>query len=788
VRLKYAIRALAASPTFTIGSILCLSVGLALTIAAFSLINAVLFRSMPGIQDQAALRNIWIGAAGRFGPEIAPPTIDEYHVFRDSLADIAMVAASAQDPVAVQVEGTAIVTRAVFASPNYFQVLGTVPIAGRLPDAAGNGAVIGERWWRAHLGGRPDAIGRTVTIAGQSFQIVGIAPAAFVGASTGEFDDDPTTTPSIWLPLASHARTVIRPGNRPAYLRMTARLVAGGSEEMLTERALSIAGSLAAAAGRTDPFVRVRPIHMGPFDETSEVALAMAGVMVVPLGILAIGCANVANLLLARGASRSRDIAVRLALGASRARIVGELMTESLILAGAAAIVATALCALAIALLERWMPLPIAVDWRVAGFAAAAAAVTALLFGLLPAVSLARLGVILRIQDRRPVRTWTRRTLAGLQLALSTALLVIAALFVRTVTGIAAGERADEAYTLTASFAVHLAKYDRVRLDEFETAMLDRVRGIGGVRHAGFGPGTQYEPLLVSTSDNQQPLNTVGGGITDGWLGAVGARIVAGRDFTAPERRGAPAVTLVNDALAARLFPNGDALGQAIAVSTANGPRYDVQIVGIIGGERSGFRGARPRPIPAVYLPSAISVRDQRMLRVRTEQPAAHVIPTIRALTPAIAPEVAVMGIASIAEARQSAAQPYRLLAQGMGAAGTLALLLAAFGLFSLLTYLVAQRRRELGIRLALGARPRDVFRLIVGESTVVALGGAAVGGITAALVATATRSMFIGVSPADPVSFVAAATVLIAVALAASAPPALRAARTDPSEVLRAE
>lgn len=787
MHLRYAIRSLAASPAFSIGSILCLSVGLALTIAAFSLINAVLFRSMPGIRDQGALRNIWVGAAGAYGPEIIPPTTDEYHVFRDSLADVAMVAASAQDPVAVQVEGTTVVTRAVFASPNYFQVLGTVPIAGGLPDATG-GTVIADRFWRAHLGGRPDAVGRTITIAGQSFQIVGIAPAAFVGASTGEFDDDPTTTPSIWLPLTSHARIVVRPGNRPAYLRMTARMAAGTSERVLTERVSSTVASLAAAAGRKEPFARVKPIHLGPSDKPIEVALAMAGVMAVPLGILAIGCANVANLLLARGTSRSREIAVCLALGASRRRIVGELLTESLMLAAAAATMATALCALVLELIESWLPLPIAVDWRVAGFAAAAAAGTALLFGLLPALSLAKSSVNLRIHDQRRLRPWTRRTLAGLQLALSTALLVIAALFVRTVTGIAAEERADEAYTLTASFAVDLAKYDRGRLEEFEGAVLDRVRGIGTVREAGFGPGVQYEALLVTAPREGEMMYVGGGSITDGWLDAVGATIVAGRDFTGPDRRGAPAVALVNDALAARLFPNGDALGQAIVVSTANGPRHDVQVIGIVQGDRTGFRGSRPRPTPVIYLPSALSVRDPRMLRVRTEQPAGLVIPSIRAIAKTIVPDVALTGIATLAEARQTSAQPYQVLAQALGAAGVLALLLAAFGLFSLLTYLVAQRRRELGIRLALGARPRDVIRLIVGESAVVALAGAVVGGIAAAGIATAAQSMFIGVSPADPVAFVAAATVLIATTLAASAHPALRASRTDPSEVLRVE
>jgi predicted permease len=787
VRIRYALRSLAASPSFTIGSILCLSVGLALTIAAFSLINAVLFRSMPGIRDQAALRNVWVGATTARGPEIVPPTLDEYEVYRESLSGTAEVAAAIQAPVGAQHDGGTVLTRAVFVSPNYFEVLGTVPMLGRVLDAGSDGVVVGERFWRVHLGAREDVIGQTIAIGGRSFRIIGITPSGFVGASTGEFDDDPSTIPSLWVPLRDASAADIDP-SRPAYVRMTARLAPGTADRMLAERTAGVAASLAAASGtaRRDPFVRVRPLHSGPWEDGTDVALAVSGVMVVPLGILAIGCANVANLLLARGASRRRDVAVRLALGASRGRIVGELLTESLMLAGAAAAVAVALCAIVIELIEHWMPIPVAVDWRVAGFAAAAAVVTALLFGLLPAVGQARSGLLVRIHDGRPMRTVTRRLLAGFQLALSTALLVIAALFVRTVTSITADQRGDEEHVVRAAFAVNLAKYDRARADAFQEAALERVRVIGGVQHAGFGPHTQREPLMISVPGQARPLPAAGGAITDGWLGAANATIVAGRDFTPAERRGAPAAALVNDVFSKQVFPGGSALGQAITVSTPGGPRYEVQVVGIIQGPSAGFR--RRPPLPIVYLPSSISIADARALWVRTEQPAGTLIPTIRAIGAEIAPGVAISDIGTVADARRATAGPYLLLAEAMGIGGLLALLLAAFGLFSLLTYLVTRQRRELGIRLALGARPADIVRLVAGESVVVAAAGAAVGGIAAFVVANGTRSMFVGVGPADPVSFVAAAAILIAAALAASAGPALRAARTDPSEVLRAE
>jgi putative ABC transport system permease protein len=791
VRIRYALRSLAASPSFTVSSILCLSVGLALTIAAFSVINAVLFRSMPGIHEQSALRHIWILAADPRWNEVVPPSPHEYAAYRDSLADIAAVAAAVQSPVAAQLDGTTVVTRAVFISANYFQVLGTRPVVGQLLDANVEGAVVGERFWRVHLGGRDDAVGRTILVGGQSFQIIGIAPAGFVGAATGEFDDDPTTIPSIWVPLASHTGIAGTDATRPAYIRMTARLAPGSSEKVVAERVEGIAAPLAAAAGRAqrDTIVRVRPIHSGPHEEPADVAVAMAGVMVVPLGILAIGCANVANLLLARGAARSRDIAVCLALGASRARVIGELLIESLLLAVAAAALAVGFCTLAIEFVEHWMPIPVAVDWRVASFSAVAATLTALLFGLLPSVSLAGSGSIGRIHDARPLRQRTRRTLAGLQLALSAALLVIAALFVRTVTGIVGAEREDERHVLTASFAVHLAHYDRARVELFEQTLLERVRRISGVRNAGVGPYRQREGVLVRVPGVRAATYAAGGPITDGWLGAAGFALTAGRDFTAQERRGAPTAAIVNEALAALLWPSGGPLGEVVSISRpeeTNAPRFEVQVVGVVKSGITGFRN-RP-PVPTVYLPVAISVADERTLWVRTEQPASGVAPDIRRIAADLAPGVALTDLGTLADARRATATPYRLLAGAMSAAGSLALLLAAFGLFSLLTYLVALQRRELGIRLALGARPRDVVRLVVGESTLVAIAGAIVGGIVAAVAATGLRSEFVGIGPTDPVSYLAAAAVLIGAALAASAHPALRASRTDPASVLRAE
>ena len=791
--MRYALRSLMGARAFSIGALVCLSVGLTLTIAAFSLINAVFFRSMPGIRDQASLRHIWLGGAGPGGPQILPLSLHDYETFRSSLTDVANVAAAIQTPVAAKYDGAATVTRAVFVSRNYFDVLGTTPLTGRVLHATEEeGAVVGELFWRRHLGARPDALGRALLVNGHAFTVVGIAPAKFVGASPGEFEDDPSAMPSIWLPLAVHPRVAGSEVARAPFLQLTARLSTGSSDEDLASRAQSLAAGLPAADGgaRRDPFARIKPIHRSAYDDEADMALAVSGIMAVPLGILAIGCANVANLLLARGTARSRETAVRLALGASRARIVRELLTESLVLAGAAAALAVGLCAVTIDLIEGWIPIPVAVDWRVALFAALAALMTALLFGLLPALGQAKSGITLRMHDARPLKTRTRRALVGFQLALSTALLVIAALFVRTVMGLAAAELEEDAHVLRASFAVHLAKYDRARIDLFEQSLLERVRTVGGIRAAGVGPYRQREGIFVRVPGEAGRTYAAGGSITDGWLSAAGRTLRAGRDFSAHERRGTPTAALINEPLARRVAQGGDALGKTILVSRseiANAPRHEVQIVGIVRSETAeGIR--RREPPPTIYLPVAVSDSDERTLVIRTEGPAAELTSTIRAIGSEVAPNVPITTIQTAEEAKREAGLEYRILARAMSVAGILALLLAAFGLFSLLTYLVAQRRRELGIRLALGATREDIVRLVVGESAMVAVAGAALGGLVAAGIAVTMRSMFVGIGPADPVSYAAAAGVLVFAALAASAHPAARASRTDPASVLRTE
>ena len=797
MHIRYACRSLLAAPAFTLGSIFCLSLGLALTIAAFSMINASMFGALPGVRDRGTLRNVWLGTMGPNGRSIHAASSDDYQAYKTGLAEVADVAATTSRAVSMQYGSTSHAARAVYVSPNYFALLGTVPqLGGNLDRSAVDVVVISDPFWRAHMGAREDAVGQLVRVDGRPYTVGAVAPPKFNGTSPGEFEDEPERVKHVWLPLAAlPANADADPTGR--WLTMIARVKPAVSDALVQARADAVAAGLASAdpARHRGAVAQVRPTHSGAYGDASDIAIVAATVMIIPFGILAIACANVANLLLARGAARAREIAVRLALGASRRRIVTELLVESALVSGAAAAVALALCAALISMVEQWMPMAIPVDWRIAVFALAAAVVTAFAFGLLPALSASRAPMIARIQDARPVRPRTRRLLVAVQFALSTTLLVVAALIVRTVITLThARETADEAHVVTASFDLRMARYDQARGEAFVAAVTERVRTLPGVQAAGSSsdaPFRPYEAMFFWKPEEPRDRRVFarGGAISENWLQAAGLRIIAGRDFLPHERRGTPSVTLVSETLAKRFWPGETALGRTLIAAdprVAKAPRYELRVVGVADDGITHM--VEDAPSPMAYLPAPVTYVPIRTLWVRTDGSADRVMPQLRSIMNGMAPELPVKQLMTVAEARTRQAGPYRWLANGMAGAGLLSLLLAGLGLFALLSYLVAQRRREVGIRMALGARRIDIIRLIVGESAWVAIGGALAGSFAAAIIATFMRTDIAALSPTDPLSFATAAAVLITASLAASAHPALRASRTNPSEVLRAE
>jgi predicted permease len=795
VSLKYIHRSLLAAPAFTLGSIACLSLGLALTIAAFSVVNAALFGELPGVQDRGALRNVWLGTTRQHGRMVTSVSRNDYEAFQQGLAGAADVAAHTNRTVSLRYDADPQAARAIYVSPNYFAVLGTRPQLGAVPTGPGSVAV-SDRFWRTQLGGRPDAVGQIVYVDRRPFSVGAVLPAKFDGPSPGELEEDAARIKAVWLPLDA---LPVSPDGDPTgrWLALVARLKPGIAEAQLQERAAAVAAGLGASDPANLPGAHavVRSIGQGPYEESSDIAAALVVIMSVPFGILAIACANVANLLLARGTTRMREIAIRLALGASRRRIVFELLAESALLATLSAVTALPLCAAALRLVMRWLPLSIAIDWRVALFAVGAGAGTAIAFGLLPALGFSRAPMNLRIQDLRPVRPRTRRLLVATQLALSTTLLVVAALLVRSVANMtAAGERADEAQVLAITVDLKLGGYDEARGEAALTAITERVRALPGVVVAGAAPDGPFKPrhsvlLWPAEQVRERRLFARGSAITDGWFEAAGVQLIAGRDFSPHERRGTPSVVLVGEATARTFWPGGQPLGQTLKLAdprVAKGPRFTVQVIGVVSDGVTRLVDRQPSPV--AYLPSPITYEPVRSVWARTHGDGRALLPQIRAIASSVAADVPITDLTTVADARNRDASPYRWLSRGLAAAGALSLGLAAFGLFSLLSYLVAQRRREVGIRMALGARREDIIRLIVGEGAVVAVGGAVLGGAAALAIAQMMREILYGIGATDPLAFAAAAGVLVATALAASAHPALRASRTDPSEILRTE
>jgi predicted permease len=798
--MRYTFRTLFASPAFSLGAVACLSIGLACTIATFSVINAVLFRSMPGVRDQPHLRNLWVGYAGQYGPTIEGITPAEYARYRDALAPVAAVAAQTERLVQLQHSGRAIAVRGAFVSANYFAVLGTAAAIGRplsKDDRLGVGFV-SDRFWREHMSADVRAVGEFVKVNGKSVRVIGVAPPMFAGARPGELEDAPERITAIWLPLEEYSGL---PGEPELFMFARPESRVGDSELQQRLEAAAAAAAAESLPPRPGAFARVGPVHQGPHQNAAETAMALAVTMSVPLGILAIACANVANLLLARASGRRREIAVRLAIGASRLRVVRELLAEAVVLALAAAVGGIGLCQLAIRAAAAWLPFPVVTDWRVALFAIAAALGTALAFGLLPALGLSRASLTMRVADHRRIRPWTRRMLVAGQIALSMVLLVVAALLTRTLLHITGVESArDERRIVTMTFEPSLLAWNRAQSATFEQALLERVRGIDGVEAAGASgesPFRHDESLLVRQPEQPKERRRFvsGGEISDGWLAAAGLGIVAGRDFSAQERRTVPAAAIVNETFARTFADPSRVLGADLVLASAEStatprPEIDVRIVGIVrdGTQRLTQRG----PQPAVYLPSPIpSTVDggSRTLWLRSNDvDATALIPHVRAAAAQLAPSLPMTDVMTVAQARDREAAPVRWLARGISGMGLTGVALAGLGLYALLTYLVAQSHRELGIRLALGARAVDIVRLITGESAGVAASGVAAGSLVAALVALSLRGLFYGVSPGDPLSFLVAGSVLFLVALAASARPSMRASRTDPATVLRAE
>jgi len=838
--IRYALRSLRRNPGFTCVAIASLALGIGVNTAIFSLVDQLLLWSVPA-RDPGQLVNIEGGRSDTY------PFYREYRDRNQVFADV--LGCSHPRPAGVRPEGApaAEVGNVSYVSGNYFRTLGVGAAAGRVlldsDDVKPGGSpvvILSYDYWQRRFAGSLNVIGRKFAVDGFPLEVAGIAEKGFGGLFNGYRTDAfipltmfPLTTPaaaSIWNTagvrlLSSVAR--LKPGVSMEKAQANLRVIWPQAVDAVNDAAVKAGRRARKFAGEDEPAVTpgAHGVFAGRIQATDPLVVLMSAAGLV----LLIACANIANLLLARAAGRSKEIAVRLAMGARRARLVRQLLTESLVLAaigGAAGFALARWSVAAIAAAHLVNPdLRLQPSLALAAFSAGLTLLTSVLFGLAPAMRITRVDLAQTTRESGSSSTGSRvrlgKVLVAGQAALSLALLVGAGLFIRTLRNL---ENVDlgfdrEHVVLIDADAAH-AGYKGHRLRTFYDELLERTRHLTGVRAAGLSGMTPMGMYAMSRSfsaEGYQPhpgerMVAMSNPVTQGYFAALGIPLMLGRDFR-PEDE--PAVTprdsvfaalgrmggggstkaevnaspicIINESLARHLFGGANPVGRHLSFDDTYSAESAVEIVGVVKDVHHGsVRHADD--MGAIYMPSWSHGAEARYLAVRVAGSTTPVIAAIQRQLREMDPNVPLLRSDSMEDSVNANLKHERMIAYLCGCFGGLALTLAAVGLYGVMAYAVAQRTREVGIRMALGARRLDVIGMIVREALVPVLFGVAIG-ISGALAATrVVASLLFGVAPRDPLSFILAVWAMLAVAALAAAIPARRASRVDPAIALRYE
>ncbi len=809
--MRYALRLLARSPGFTLVALGSLALGIGANTAIFSLVNAVLLRPMP-VADPEALVAIY--QTDERNPGNLPVSHLNFEDLRTANTTLAGMSAVSFGQVNLRTgTGESIQAPIQIVSGNYFDVMGVSLEKGRgfradedEADGAQPVAVISWPFWQRQLGGDPDVLGTTITLNRAPVTIVGITPRTF----TGTF---PVGAPSAWVPLAMHA--VVQPEmvwyeqRRGLFLFPFGRLKPGVTVEQAQGNLQAIMAQLAEEypvdnQGRSVAMLplleaRVNPDGRGVVQTTSRLMLGVVGI------VLLIACVNLANLQLARGSRRRRELAVRLAIGADRRRIVRQLLTESVLISitgGALGLLLATWLLRLLASSSNVLPIPldesvIGLDGRILTFTFAISVVTGLLFGLFPALEASRTDVVGAIKQESLAgegRGWLRKTLVASQVALSVLSLVAAGLFLRSM---AHTMRIDPGFNPenVTTLAVNLGRegYDEARGTLFYQQMVERASGLPGVASAAVaesiplgGAQIQRSVYLNGTgaADQDRRLATTNY-VSPGYFETTGIRIVRGRAFTSTDVANSPSVAVINETMARQFWPDEEAVGKRFWFF---GDEEATQVVGIARDSKVGFLGEDPAPL--AYEPMYQDYRTAASLLVRTSGLATGMAASLRGMVSELDPGLTILNVRTLDEQVRASMTGQQTLTTLVGVFGGVALLLASMGLYGVASYWVSHRTREIGVRMALGAQPGRMVMLVVRQSlTVVAFGliaGLAVAGLATAALGSQISALLIGVSPTDPGTFGGTVAILLLVGVLACLVPALRAARIDPLLALR--
>jgi putative ABC transport system permease protein len=819
---RYALRLLRLNPGFTLVAIASLALGIGANTAMFQLLDTIGLRALP-VKNPSELAIVKIqdrhNGCCTFNTQYADVTTAIWEYLRDRQQAFSGLAVWGAYRFNLTYGGELRMAETLMVNGDFFQVLGVAPAQGRLLSAADDqrgcavpAAVISHGFWQRRFGGQADAVGKTLMLEGHKFEIIGITPPQFSGLEVGRSFD--VAIPTCAEPLVQGPYTVI---DKPWgwWLALTGRLKPGWTLEKASAHLAAISEALFAETmpARFDPEMAkvyrayrlvALPGSQGYSDLRTDFAPALQILLAITALVLLIACANLANLMLARASARSREFAIRLAVGASRGRLIRQLLAESLMLSLAGAAAGAGIASLLNNRLVTFLNtregtayLDLTPDWRILGFTAAVAVLTSLFFGLAPALRATRTspGAVMKASSRGltagPERFGLRRLLVITQVALSLVLLVGALLFVRSfrnLLSIDAGFRPDGVIEADVDFSK--LKLTPAATHQFAQDLIHRLQAVPGVvsaAHIDIVPlsgSTWAQPVTI---DNHKTGAIKLAHISPGYFRTMRTALVAGRDFNDRDTLASPSVAIVNQSFA-RKYMGGDAIGKSFAKARgAKDTLVQFQVVGMV--RDSKYNDIRENVEPAAYLANAQEPEPDAYLPVlvHTALAPAALVPALKRTIGEINPAVGYEFHIFRDEVRDTLRREH-LMATLSGFFGVLAALLATIGLYGVMSYMVARRKNEIGIRLALGAPRRDVIGMVLREAALLLGIGLAAGTVLAFAAAQAAQALLFGLKPRDPLTFAFSIGLLALVAVAASWLPAIRAANLDPVSALREE
>ena len=808
--LRFGLRLLFKNPAVTAVVVLSLGLGIGVNATIFSLFNAVLLRPLPRVEQPDRMVELYTSYQNglRYGSVSYPDYLD----MRDRNQVFSSLLAQRLILTSLNNSGQNEIIPAAIVSGNYFSLLGVTAAQGRtfVPEedqspGAHSVAVISYRLWQRRFGADPNLPGKTISLNNRNFTIVGVAPEGFVGANIG-------LAPDIWIPLMMQAD--LYPG-RPdrlkergtRWLDVIGRLKPGVS----LEQARAAMNPLVAQLSQENPATNkgtsltiVRSGH-GAVGIQSTLTPVLTLLLAVVILVLLIACFNIANLLIARATARRREIGIRLAMGATRGRIIRQLLTESVLLSVLGGMLGLLLAYWTSNLLLAFKPptslplfLDLHLDGRVLTFTALISVVTGLVFGLAPAIQTSSPALLPALKDQSSSPGYRKSRLRNIlviaQVAISLVLLIAAGLFIRSLQSAHSVNPGFRAHNLLiASMDVSLARYDESKGARFYEQLIQHVELLPGVQSVTLGKlvplelganqqiGVAIEGYETPQNENLSLDYNV---VSQNYFRTLDIPLMKGREFSGQDKIGTPGVVIVNETMAQKFWPKQDPLGKRLSITGRKGTYLEV--IGVV--KDSKYYSLREDPRAFMYLPFWQAYKPGMTLHVSTATDPEGLLGSVRHEIQSLDRDVPVYNVMTMTDHLDAALIELRLAAVLLGLFGLLALILAAVGLYGVMAYSVSRRKREIGIRMAVGAQRGDVLRLIVKQGMFLTMIGLLIGlGVSFALTRTLSTLLY-GIKAVDLPTFIVVSLLLVGVSLIASLIPAQKAIRIDPMLALRHE